>query len=361
MKKFLAVLLCVVLASGLLAACTTDGPGAVSSNAPAATINSEGAAPSAAPASDGPRSPRSGGKYTVGMSMIDVVIPFYVTIRDTVQSICDDKGWELVVLDAGSDSNKQIGDMEDLVAQGVDVILCNSYDTEILTTTINHIRETSGIPVIAIDNALSNEAKVLTCVQADNYGNGFVCGEWVAKQMKGQKIKIAMISGQMGTINSLDRRDGMLAGIIEEQLRSEGKANVEIIAQGYCANWAEDNAVTAMEDIVALNEDFNVLLSEADVMTMAAMKVLDEYKQLDGKLIAACADGQKEAFEMIKNGNYGCTGTNSPTKIGEMACDVAEQWFAGATFGDFPSFTYTPAACVTKENIDQYYDPNATF
>lgn len=351
MKKFFAAALCVLLVTGMLAACSTEGPGAAPS----------GNAPVEVSSSGGTRTPRSGDKFTVGMSMIDVVIPFYVTIRDTVQTICDDNGWELVVLDAGSDSNKQIGDMEDLVAQGADIILCNSYDTEILTTTINHIRESSGVPIVAIDNALSIDAKVLTCVQADNYGNGYVCGEWVAKQMKGKPIKIAMISGQMGTINSLNRRDGMLAGIIEEQLRSEGTANVEIIAQGYCANWAEDNAVTAMEDIIALNEEFNVLLSEADVMTMAAMKVLDEYKQLDGKLIAACADGQKEAFELIKNGNYGCTGTNSPTKIGEYACDVAGKWFAGSTFGDFPSYTYTPAACVTKENVDQYFDPNATF
>ena len=283
----------------------------------------------------GTRTPRSGDKFTVGISMVSIVIPFYVTIRDTVQSICDEKGWECVVLDAQGDSNKQISDMEDLVTQGCDVILCNSYDTSILTTTINRLRDEENIPVIAIDNALDSDAKVLTCVQADNYGNGFVCGKWVAQQMKGKPIKAALISGQMGTINSLNRRDGMIAGIIEEQLASEGEVNLEIIAQGYCDNWAEDNAVTAMEDIVALNEEFNVLLSEADVMTMAAMQVLEEHNMLQDKLIAACADGQKEAFELIKEGKYGCTGTNSPTKIGEYACDVADKWFSGSGFGDF--------------------------
>lgn len=346
-KRVVAALLVCAMFVMILGGCTTKEP----SSGGAQSSTSEG----------GKREPRSGDKYTIGISMTSIIIPFYVTIRDRVQELCDEKGYELVVLDAQGDSNKQISDMEDLVTQGCDVILCNSYDTSILRETINRIRDEDGIPVIAIDNALDDDVRVLTCVQANNYQNGFECGKWVAQQMKGKEIKAALISGQMGTINSLDRRDGMIAGIVEEQLASEGEVKLEIIAQGYCDNWAEDAAVVATEDIVSLNEDFNVLLSEADVMAMAAMNVLENANMLDGVLVAACADGQKEAFKLIKDGKYGCTGTNSPVEIGNLAVENAELWFNGAGWGDFSSFTYTPANCVWSENIDEFYDPDATF
>lgn len=349
MKRVLSIVLIVAMVGMLAMGCSTKEP------------SSGGSSESSSSEEGGKRDPRNGDTYTIGISMTSIIIPFYVTIRDRIQELCDEKGWELVVLDAQGDSNKQISDMEDLVTQGCDVILCNSYDTTILTETINRIRDEEGIPVIAIDNALDDSARVLTCVQANNYQNGFECGKWVAQQMKGKEIKAALISGQMGTINSLDRRDGMIAGIVEEQLASEGEVKLEIIAQGYCDNWAEDAAVVATEDIVSLNEDFNVLLSEADVMTMAAMNVLEQAGKLDGVLVAACADGQKEAFELIKEGKYGCTGTNSPVEIANMAIDAAQKWFDGAGFGDFAAKTYTPANCVSIDNVDEFYDPDATF
>lgn len=340
-KRIMALCFCVLLALTLLVGCTSDPTSASNANQ----------------SSEGKEVTKTDGKYKIGLSMNQLVIPFYVTIESTLRQICDEKGWELITLDAQGDSSKQISNMEDLVTQGCDAILVNSFDTKILTNTINTITA-AGTPVIAIDNGLEDAANVLTCVQADNYGNGFACGEWIARQMKGQKITAALISGAMGTFNSQQRRLGMIDGIVEEQLRSEGKVNFEIIFQGY-TEWTEDQAVVVMEDCLSLNKEFNVLLSEADVMTMSAMKVLEESGKLEGKLIAAAADGQKEAFELIKQDKYGCTGLNSPTLIAEYALEVCEEYFSGKK--DFPRKYFTPAACVTIDNVDDYYDPNSTF
>ncbi len=344
--KVFSVVLVVCMLLTVFAGCTTDPTSAA------------GAGAGAAAGAEGEKvNPKSGKSYKIGMSMNEIVIPFYVSIRDTVQAKCDEMGWELIVLDAQGDPNKQISDMEDLVTQGCDAILVNSYDTEILTNTINTLTA-GGTPIIAIDNALEDAANVLTCVQANNYQNGFEVGRWIAKQLKGQPIRAALISGAMGTINSKDRRLGMIDGIVEEQLESEGKVNFEIIGQGY-TEWTEDQAVVVMEDILSLNQDFNLLMSEADVMTMSAMKVLKERNALEGKLIAASADGQKEALEMIKQGEYGATGMNSPVMIGEMAMGALQEYFDGRK--SFPAKSYTPAACVTIDNVDEYYDPNSTF
>ena len=64
----------------------------------------------------------------------------------------------------------------------------------------------------------------------------------------------------------------------------------------------------------------------------------------------AGADGQKEAFELIMKGEYGATGLNDPVMIAEMAVEIATKILAGEKF--FPKIIYTPAVCISRENVD---------
>ena len=63
---------------------------------------------------------------------------------------------------------------------------------------------------------------------------------------------------------------------------------------------------------------------------------------------------------MIKEGKYGATGMNSPVLTAHMAVEIAVEIAKGEE-KEYPKVTYTPAICITKENVDQYYDPNAIF
>ena len=69
--------------------------------------------------------------------------------------------------------------------------------------------------------------------------------------------------------------------------------------------------------------------------------------------------GQKEALELIKTGQYGATSINNPSLIAETALEIGLKVLAGET--KFPKVLYTPPVCITRENVDQYYDPNADF
>jgi len=332
---------------------------------------SEATAEAAASASEeaaseagGPRAPRSGDKYTVGVSETTITNPFFTTIANQCEAICEEKGWNVIIADGNGDANKQITDMEDMVTQGADIILCSSYDPQIMKETVDRFRE-EGVPVVAIDSGMNDDVRVLTTVQAANYDNGFLCGQWCADQMGTTPVKAAIISGEAGTKNSLDRRDGLLAGYMERALEKNGHFDLEVIFQGYCADWSEAAATDVAGDLAALGEDFNVLFSEADVMTMAAMTVLEDAGvDLSNVLIVNAADGQKEAFELLMDpdSNYGCTGSNSPTAIADIALnEVAQKWFDGADWSDFAPRTYTPAGCVTKENVEEWYNPDSLF
>ena len=50
---------------------------------------------------------------------------------------------------------------------------------------------------------------------------------------------------------------------------------------------------------------------------------------------------------------------NNPVLIAETAIEIGLKVLAGET--GFPQKTYTTAVCITKENVDKYYDPDAVF
>jgi ribose transport system substrate-binding protein len=176
--------------------------------------------------------------------------------------------------------------------------------------------------------------------------------------MGSTEIKAVLISGASGASNSIERRQGMIDGIMETQIRNLSKTNFEIIAHGF-TDWKEEVAVSLMEDMLSLNKPFNVLMTEVDYQAIAAQNVLINAGKADGVTVVAAADGAKAALELIKEGKYGATGLNLPGLISEYTIEVCEQYFGGQT--RFPDRVYTPAACIHAGNVDQYYDPNAIF
>ena len=82
---------------------------------------------------------------------------------------------------------------------------------------------------------------------------------------------------------------------------------------------------------------------------------------LENILLAAAADGQREALEMVKAGTYGATGLNDPDLVGRTAFDIGFKAFKGELPADFPKTTLTPADVISKDNVDKYYNPQSVF
>lgn len=355
-RSFLVGILTVTMLFGLTACSQPDG----TDNQPAA--ESDAASPAsdesaAVSVSTGDRvEPKNGSTYKIGYSNNILVYNSWITLEAKLSEFCGDKGWEYVVTDANGDISKQISDMEDLAAQNCDLIFVNTTDPEMLTPTINAVVD-GGTPVIALDNVLSDEAELLTTITADNRQNGILVGEWVAGKISGP-IKAVIVSGIKGEHVCELRRQGVLQGITESRLMSDGEASIEIVAQIY-TDWYADTSISGMEDVLARNIDFNVIISEADVMALPVYSLLEERGMADKILFASTADAQKEALEVIQSTDNYATGLNSFVQQAEIAVGCAQQYFDGTT--DFPDVTYTESACITRSNVMDYYDPDAMF
>jgi len=300
----------------------------------------------------------------VGYSQYTLGAPYFKAQVETAKAVAKELGIKLVAIDAGNDMVKQIADVEDLLVQGIDVLILNPQDPKGLVTATKKATE-AGVPVIIIDSSIDPSADFITTVQSNNDANGELVGEWLVKEMDklmpGKELKIALISGAKGNPVGKARRNGVFKGIIEQQLRSHGKSGFEIVAQGW-GTWAHEGGLNAMEDILVANPDINVLLTENDSMALGAIKAIENIGKVPMKdiIVCAAADGQKEAIKLIKEGKYGATGMNSPVLTATTTVEIAVEVILEGK-KEYPSITYTPPAVITKENADKYYDPNAIF
>lgn len=284
--------------------------------------------------------------------------PYYQALLASIKETTEKNGMTFLSADGQDDVGKQISAVEDLVTRGVDALLLNPKDPDALVG-VTKLAKKAGIPVFIIDSSIDPSADYVTTVQSNNLANGALAGGWLAKKFGKKPMKIALLSGNAGNPVGRTRKNGLLQGITEQQLRDLGYIDLEIKTQAY-TNWSYAGGLKAMEDILVAHPDINVVITEADVCVLGAIKAIKQAGKTDAITIAAAADGQKEAIKYIMDTEfYGCTAMNSPVKIGINAVTYAIQYMNGKT--DFPKTSFTAPLLITKENAAKYYNPDALF
>ncbi|RVO40770.1 substrate-binding domain-containing protein [Sinorhizobium meliloti] len=294
----------------------------------------------------------------VGLTMPSLNAPYFAAQVAAVEKAAKDQGCEITTADSQNDFSKQINDVEDMIAKGIDILILNPRDQEALVSAADAATK-AGVKVVVMDSTLNPKANVVTQVRSSNEENGRLVGDWIAKKMKGTPIKMLLLSGNQGNPGGLDRRMGVIKGIVEGQLVNEGAVNLQILGQGW-GDWATDGGLKAAEDLFQAHPDANLVVGENDSMVLGAVQAA-KAAGLDGILFAAAADGQREALEMVKEGTYGATGLNDPDLVGRTAFDIAYKAFKGELPADFPKLHLTPADVISADNVDKYYNPQSVF
>ena len=284
--------------------------------------------------------------------------PYYQALLQSIKATTENNGMVFLSADGQDDISKQIAAVEDLITKGVDALLLNPKDPDALVG-VTRMAKAAGIPVFIIDSSINPSADYVTTIQSNNLKNGELAGEWLVKKMGKTKMNIALLSGNAGNPVGKTRKQGILQGITEEQLRTQGKIDLNVKTQAY-TEWSYAGGLKAMEDILVAHPDVNVVITESDVCVLGAIKAIAQAGKTDDILIVAGADGQKEAIKYIMDTDfYGCTAMNSPVQIGENAVRYAVEYMNGKR--DFDKTSFTKPLLITKENATKYYNPKALF
>ncbi len=239
----------------------------------------------------------------IGLSVSTLNNPFFVSMKDGVEAEAKEQGMDIVVVDAQNDAAKQISDVEDLIQQGVDVLLINPTDSAAISTAVQSANSL-GIPVVTLDRS-AEKGDVATLVSSDNEKGGEMAGEFLVEQL-GEGARIAELEGVPGASATRERGKGF-HNIADEKL--------DVVAK-QTANFDRTEGLNTMENLLQGNPDIEAVFAHNDEMALGALQAI----QSSGKdILVVGFDGNEDAINSIQDGKLSATVAQQPDQIGSLA------------------------------------------
>ena len=140
---------------------------------------------------------------------------------------------------ANWDPNKQIEDIQDLLAEGIDILVIDPMDTAVVTTGVQQAMD-AGVPVVLVSSYLSNAPYVTWLAQSEEE-RGAKCINWLAQESAAQQI-IVLANVPASGVNEL-----WLKGV-RQQLEAYPNASARIESCRWSSLGARETMAAVLED-----------------------------------------------------------------------------------------------------------------
>lgn len=254
-------------------------------------------------------------KKKVGFAQESNAHPFRIAETESLKKSAAANGFEFVFTDGENDLAKQVSNIENLIAQGVDYIVIAPRESDGFEEVFVNAKQAS-IPVILIDRRTSGTPgdDFTAVVTSDFVWEGEQAAEWFLANMDGN-INIVELAGTPGSSVAIDRQKGF-KNIVEKNSR------LNIIAS-QVGDFYRSNGQKVMANILqAQGKNINAVYAHNDEMALGAVAAIKEAGLEPGKDIKIIGiDGQKEAKEAIEKGEMNVTITCDP-HFGEKVFEI---------------------------------------
>jgi D-xylose transport system substrate-binding protein len=220
--------------------------------------------------------------------------------------------------DAQSSAEKQLSDIDALIAQGVDALIINAWDKDAIGPAIDKAAS-EGIPVVGYDRLIEDDRTFY--LTFDNVGVGRIIAQEVFKLVPAGNY--AIIKGDPGDPNVGFLRQGM-----EEVIGAAvASGAIKIVGEANSDAWRPENAQRNMEQILtANNNSVDAVLSQNDGMAggaAAALAAQGLNVPLGGQ------DGDLAAINRVARGTQTVSVWKNAQDLGKAAGEIASALAAG--------------------------------
>ena len=290
-------------------------------------------------------------KYTVGYSQFWGTNPFLVTMANGAKKAIaewKEKGVEIdMILTNGGDTDttKQVADLEDLYAQGVDGLVLFPGDSIVVAEPVKNIYNKEGIPVVITDIGLQSGTWDIFII-TDNYAGGQSAADLMAKHVPAG-AKVITFDHAPGNDNAQNRQRGF-----EDQAK---KLGLDVQPEKFLKLSLEEGR-RLMEDTLVAIPDIKGVYFFNQVVAQGAAAALAAANRTDVMLVSFDLD--PVSYGMVKDGKILGLVVQDPFKMGYEGINAMVTKLQG---GKPVERMDIPTRILTKENAAEFAsDPQIT-
>ena len=251
----------------------------------------------------------------------------------------------LGVTDAGFKPEKQVADIETMLAKKPDIIV--SIPTDPTATAVAYAQAAAaGVTLVFMDNVPANATPgkdYVSVVSADNYGNGVASALLMAKELGG-KGKIGIVFHAADFFVTQQRYDAFKKTIIENF------PDIEIVAeQGIGGPDFTGDADKAASAMITSNRDIDAIWGVWDVPAEGIISAARSMGK-DDLIITTIDLGENIAINIAQNSYTKGLGAQRPYDQGVTEALLAGYGLLGK---EAPAYVALPALPVTRDNLEE--------
>lgn len=291
----------------------------------------------------------------IGLSMPSQIVERFVRDKDFFVAEAAKRGHEVLVQIANEDPAKQNSQVENLVAQGIDVLVINPHDAKSAATAVTAAKG-AGIPVVSYVRLVYN-ADVDAWVADDFRESGRLQAQYLIDHAP--KGNYVILRGADEDYNWTLFHEGQMERL--KPLIDSGA--VKVVLDQHAKGWKPENALAIVENALTLtNNDIAAVLAPNDGLAGGAIQALAA-QNLAGKVPVTGGDAGLDAAKRIVAGTQSMTVYRDIEKLAATAVDVAERLANKKPIDDLAKGTiandakdvptvFGAAVTVTKDNLD---------
>ncbi|HWQ77270.1 MAG TPA: substrate-binding domain-containing protein, partial [Anaerovoracaceae bacterium] len=301
-------------------------------------------------------------KLKVGLSFPTQREEIWVKDKVLLEQEAEKQGIELLVQVSDNDAAKQQAQCENLLSQGIEVLIVGAHDGKAAATIVEKAHE-MGVKVISFERLiLDSDPDVY--ISFDNVKVGNVQGDWFVSHV--DKGNIVILSG-----DPLDNNAKLFKqGAMEKLQPKIDSGDYTVVMEQAVKDWQPGEAMKLMENALTANKNnIQGVLAPNDGTAGGCIQALAA-QGLDGKIPITGQDAELAGLQRIVEGVQGMTVFKDSRVICKATIEAAIKLANGEDLGanntvnngkmDVLSILCTPTA-IDESNIDEILIDGGVF
>ena len=291
----------------------------------------------------------------IGVSMALFDDNFLTVLRNGIQKYADENGHTVQIEDAQNDVAKQLDQINNFIASGVDAIIVNPVDTS-ATQAMSDAAAAGNVPLVYVnrqpinlDTLPDNQAFVASNeVDSGTLETKEICR--LFKEAGKTEASVYVIMGELSNQAAVQRTQD-IHDVIEGP---DCGVKINIIDK-QTSNWRRDEAQNLMTNWLSTNTPFDGVIANNDESAIGAIQALKAAGVDMASVVVGGVDATQDALAAMQAGELDVTVFQNAAAQGSGSVDAAVKLARGEPV---EQKVWVPFELVTPANINDYLKKN---